>query len=78
MATERGFRSNSSAMERRLYRQKQCRRKSNLMKKACEYSKMCDADLCLGIRLRGTGRIFWLSADTAGFWTFLSSQVVGI
>jgi hypothetical protein len=39
---------------------------------------MCDADVCLGIRLRGTGQIFWLVADTAGFWTFLSSQVVGI
>jgi hypothetical protein len=46
------------------------------MKKACEYSKMCDADVCLGIRLRGTGQIFWLSADTAGFWISIRSQVV--
>ena len=58
-------------------RQKQGRRKSNLMKKACEYSKMCDADVCLGIRLRETGQVFLLSADSSGFWGFLGTQLVG-
>ncbi|KAJ5335838.1 uncharacterized protein N7506_005774 [Penicillium brevicompactum] len=55
-------------------RQKQGRRKSNLMKKACEYSKMCDADVCLGIRLRETGQVFLLS-DSSGFWGFLGTQL---
>jgi hypothetical protein len=57
-------------------RQKQCRRKSTLMTKACEYSKMCDADVCLGIRLRETGQVYILSADASGFWAFLGSQLV--
>jgi hypothetical protein len=57
-------------------RQKQCRRKSTLMTKACEYSKMCDADVCGGIRLRETGQVYILSADASGFWAFLSSQLV--
>jgi hypothetical protein len=57
-------------------RQKRCRRKHSLMKKACEYSKMCDADVCLGMRIRETGQIHILSADTSGFWAFLASQLV--
>jgi hypothetical protein len=57
-------------------RQKQCRRKTSLMKKACEYSKMCDADVCVGIRFRETGQVHILSADASGFWTFLTSQLV--
>jgi hypothetical protein len=52
-------------------RQKQGRRKSSLMKKASEYSKMCNADVCVGIRLRETGQVFILSADASGFWAFL-------
>ncbi|KAJ5455011.1 hemolysin-III related-domain-containing protein [Penicillium desertorum] len=51
-------------------RQKQCRRKTSLMKKACEYSRMCSADVCVGIRIRETGQVHILSADT-----FLSSQL---
>jgi uncharacterized ferredoxin-like protein len=46
------------------------------MTKACEYSKMCDADVCLGIRLRETGQVYILSADASGFWAFLGSQLV--
>lgn len=57
-------------------RQKQGRRKSNLMKKAREYSKLCEADVCVGIRLRETGQVFILSADVSGFWGFLRSQLV--
>lgn len=48
-------------------RQKQGRREFNLMKKAYEYSKMCDADVCSGIRHRETGQVFLLSADRSGF-----------
>jgi hypothetical protein len=59
-------------------RQKRGRRKSSLMKKASEYSKMCDADVCVGIRLRETAQVFILSADTSGFWAFLSSQLVHV
>lgn len=44
-----------SVSSKKAKRQKQCRRKSSLMKKAREYSKMCDADVCLGIRLRESG-----------------------
>jgi hypothetical protein len=29
------------------------------MTKACEYSKMCDADVFLGIRLHETGHVFF-------------------
>ncbi|KAJ5343380.1 uncharacterized protein N7506_003204 [Penicillium brevicompactum] len=62
-------------LKRKLMRQKRCRRKSSLMKKAYEYSKMCNADVCVGIRIRETGQIHILSADTSGFWAFLGSQL---
>ncbi|CAG7956560.1 unnamed protein product [Penicillium salamii] len=67
--------SNRSQSVKKSMRQKRGRRKSSLMKKASEYSKMCDADLCVGIRFRETGQVFILSADTSGFWAFLSSQL---
>lgn len=57
-------------------RQKKCRRKTTLMKKASEYSKMCDADVYIGIRLRETGQVHVLTADDSGFWAFLASQLV--
>lgn len=69
-------RPSPSVSNKKAKRQKQCRRKSSLMKKACEYSKMCDADVCLGIRLRETGQVFILSADASGFWSFLGTQLV--
>ena len=68
--------SNRSKSVKKSMRQKQGRRKSSLMKKASEYSKMCDADVCVGIRLRETGQVFILSADASGFWAFLGSQLV--
>lgn len=46
------------------------------MTKACEYSKMCDADVCVGIRLRETGQVYILSADASGFWAFLGTQLL--
>lgn len=62
--------------KRKTKRQKQYRRKTSLMKKAHEYSKMCDADVCVGIRLRETGQVYILSSDATGFWAFLNSQLV--
>ncbi|OQE87998.1 hypothetical protein PENNAL_c0018G02587 [Penicillium nalgiovense] len=41
-------------------RQKQGRGKSSPMRKASEYSKMCDADVCGSIRLRETDHVFIL------------------
>lgn len=38
--------------------------------------KIYDIDICLGIRIYETGEIYILSADTSGFWAFLSSQLV--
>ncbi|KAJ5091679.1 hypothetical protein NUU61_006549 [Penicillium alfredii] len=45
------------------------------MKKAYEYSKICDADVCVGIRIRETGQVHILSVDASGFWAFLTSQL---
>ncbi|KAJ5335859.1 uncharacterized protein N7506_005795 [Penicillium brevicompactum] len=75
MASASPTQSNRSKSVRKSKRQKQGRRKSSLMKKAAEYSKMCDADVCVGIRLRETGQVFILSADASGFWAFLGSQL---
>lgn len=61
---------------RRLKRQKQYRRRANIMKKAWEYSKLCNADVCVGIRMRETGQVHVLSVDASGFWAFLNSQLV--
>jgi hypothetical protein len=44
--------------------------------KGNEYGKMCDADVCVGIRIRETGQVYILSADTSGFWAFLTSPLV--
>ncbi|KAH1607624.1 hypothetical protein KXX21_005129 [Aspergillus fumigatus] len=30
---------------------------------------MCGADICLGIRLRDSGRVFTFMADASGFWS---------
>ncbi|CAG8013987.1 unnamed protein product [Penicillium salamii] len=45
------------------------------MKKACEYSEMYGADVCLGIHLREAGQVFILLADASGFWGFLGLQL---
>ncbi|CDM38407.1 Transcription factor, MADS-box [Penicillium roqueforti FM164] len=75
MATT-GPRSNGSSSKRKSMRQKQGRRKSNLIKKAREYSRLCEADVCVGIRLRRTGQVFILSADVSGFWGFLGPLII--
>ncbi|KAN0071049.1 transcription factor, MADS-box [Elaphomyces granulatus] len=51
--------------------QKRYRRREGLERKVYEYSKMCDADIYLGIRIRENGRLYTFSADTSGFWAFL-------
>ena len=43
-----------------------------------EYSKMCNANMFLGIRLRDTGRVFTFLADSTGFWSGLDLQLVGL
>ncbi|KAJ5161359.1 hypothetical protein N7492_006751 [Penicillium capsulatum] len=74
MAARNSIGSNYT-LKRKSIRQKQCRRKTNLMKKAYEYSKMCGADVCVGIRLRETGQVHILCSDSSGFWAFLTSQL---
>jgi hypothetical protein len=68
----------SSRPNRKSIRQKRDRRKARLMKKASEHSKMCGADVCLGIRIRDTGRVYMFSADASGFWGFVGSQLVSL
>ncbi|KAJ5873280.1 hypothetical protein N7455_003823 [Penicillium solitum] len=75
MAAIKATRSKDVISKSKLIRQKQCRRKTSLMKKACEYSRMCSADVCVGIRMRETGQVHILSADASGFWAFLTSQL---
>ena len=70
--------SKNSSVEKKLLRQKRDRRKSCLEKKTREYSKICGADICLGIHIRQSGKVFIYSADTSGFWSFLSSQFVSL
>jgi hypothetical protein len=63
----------SSRAEKKLLRQKRDRRKSGREKKALEYSEMCGADVCLGIRIRQSGKVLIDCADASGFWSFLST-----
>ncbi|CRL26589.1 Transcription factor, MADS-box [Penicillium camemberti] len=57
MAAIKAPRSKDTTSKRKLIRQKQCRRKASLMKKACEDSRICSADICVGIRIRETGQV---------------------
>jgi hypothetical protein len=61
---------------RKSIRQKRDRCKTSLMRESFEYSKMCGADVCLGIRIRDTGRVYIFSADASGFWSFIGSELV--
>jgi hypothetical protein len=76
MATTSGVRTTALRVERKSLRQKRDRRKTNLEKESQEYSELCGADVCLGIRIRESGKVFIFSADASGFWSFLSSQLV--
>ncbi|PKX99509.1 uncharacterized protein P174DRAFT_334459, partial [Aspergillus novofumigatus IBT 16806] len=51
------------------------RRKTSLMKKSFKYSKMCGADIYLGICIRDTGQVYIFSADASGFWAFVGSKL---
>jgi hypothetical protein len=68
----------SSRSNRKSIRQKQDRRKASLMKKASKYSKLCGANVYLGIHIRDTGHIYMFSADASGFWEFVGSQLVSL
>ncbi|RDH36802.1 hypothetical protein BDQ94DRAFT_116773 [Aspergillus welwitschiae] len=60
---------------KRMMRQKRDRRKRSLLRKAYEYSKLCDADICLGIRIRESGEVTTFLSDYTGFWSGFSSQL---
>lgn len=53
------IKSLSSMNSKKSKSQKKCRRRTTLMKKASEYSKMCDAAVCVGIRLRDRSSIYF-------------------
>ncbi|KAK9578879.1 hypothetical protein V6Z98_005599 [Aspergillus fumigatus] len=65
--------SRATLSPRKSAQQKRNRRKMGLIKKAYEYSELCDADVCLGIRLRGSGHVFTFLSDPAGFWSKFDS-----
>ncbi|KAH1414643.1 hypothetical protein KXX05_000439, partial [Aspergillus fumigatus] len=60
-------------LPRKSAQQKRNRRKLGLMKKASEYSELCDAEVCVGIRFRESGRVFTFVSDPNGFWSKLDS-----
>jgi hypothetical protein len=68
--------SQTTQPEKRKKRQKRDRRKKNLIRKAYEFSTLCDADICLGIRIRENGRVFTFCADTSGIWSAFTSNLV--
>jgi hypothetical protein len=68
--------SKKAGVEKKYIRQKRDRRKLNLEKKSHEYSELCGADVCLGIRIRDSGQVYIFSADHSGFWSFLSRKLV--
>ncbi|BCR98158.1 uncharacterized protein AKAW2_31477S [Aspergillus luchuensis] len=65
----------SPTSPKKMMRQKRDRRKKSLLRKAYEYSKLCDADVCLGIRIRESGQVTTFLSDSTGFWSGLSSQL---
>ncbi|OJZ80013.1 hypothetical protein ASPFODRAFT_469175 [Aspergillus luchuensis CBS 106.47] len=65
----------SPTSPKKMMRQKRDRRKKSLLRKAYEYSKLCDADVCLGIRTRESGQVTTFLSDSTGFWSDLSSQL---
>ncbi|GLA78952.1 hypothetical protein AtubIFM55763_001117 [Aspergillus tubingensis] len=65
----------SPTSPKKMMRQKRDRRRKNLIRKAYEYSKLCDADVCLGIRIRESGQVTTFLSDSTGFWSALSSQL---
>ncbi|KAF7590506.1 hypothetical protein BBP40_002803 [Aspergillus hancockii] len=76
MAKTPRARSKASSTQKKSLRQKRDQRKKTLENKSQEYSEMCGADICLGIRIRESGQVFIFSADSSGFWSFLSTQLV--
>ncbi|PWY70788.1 hypothetical protein BO83DRAFT_315539 [Aspergillus eucalypticola CBS 122712] len=58
-------------------RQKRDRRKKSPIRNAYEYSTLCDAEVCLGIRIPESGQVTAFLPDSTGFWSGLSSRLVG-
>lgn len=57
--------------------QKLHRRKDSLFKRAAQYSRECDVDIQIIIRMGKTGKIFTLSSKAEG-WPLSESQLVGL
>lgn len=76
MARSSGEQSKAYSVAKKSLRQKRDRRKMSLEKKSHEYSQLCGADVCLGIRIRESGKVFIFSSDTSGFWSFLGPHLV--
>ncbi|PYH99199.1 hypothetical protein BO71DRAFT_314541, partial [Aspergillus ellipticus CBS 707.79] len=51
----------------KVVRQKRDGGRKALIHKAYEYSKLCDADICLGIRIRESGQVTTFQSDSTGF-----------
>ena len=51
-------------------------RKLSLMKKVYQYSILCNADVCLGIRLRENGKVFTFQSDGTDFWSAIRRHLV--
>lgn len=68
--------SKKASVEKKYTRQKRDRRKLNLEKKSYEYSELCGAEVCLGIRIRESGKVYIFSADHSGYWSFLGRKLV--
>ncbi|OJJ38803.1 hypothetical protein ASPWEDRAFT_103418 [Aspergillus wentii DTO 134E9] len=75
MTAKRTEQSNDIKKSKKSITQKRHRRTESLEKRVFEYSKMCDADVCLGIRIKENGQVHIFSADRSGFWTFLKPHL---
>lgn len=63
-------------MEKKRKRQKRHKRGQTLIKKAYEMSAFFNADVCLGIKLRDTGKIMTFCADKTGVWSSFITYLV--
>jgi hypothetical protein len=56
--------------------QQRDRRKRSLMKKAYEYSRECDADVYISIRIHKNGQVFTFNSDSTGEWPRSEAEMV--
>ena len=57
-------------------RQQQDRRKESLIKRAYEYSRECDADVYMSIRIHKNGQVFTFTSDSTGEWPRSEAEMV--